>query len=86
MYEKKGNLKKGLIVFLIIGVMIAGYLSAADSSDALEAGDIAKVSFDGYLMGVENKYYTMDLFGYLLFFLMFFCPFCPYILLSQLAH
>lgn len=68
MYEKKGNLKKGLIVFLIIGVMIAGYLSAADSSDALEAGDIAKVSFDGYLMGVENKYYTMDLNGNVIFY------------------
>ena len=68
MYEKKGKLKKVLAILLIMSVVISGYFFGPEKSDALEAGDIAKVSFDGYLMGTENKYYTMDLNGSVLFY------------------
>ena len=39
-----------------------------DESKALQAGDLAQVSFDGYLKGIENKYYTMDLTAGVLFY------------------
>ncbi len=68
MYEKKGCFARKAAVFMLTVIMGVQLLFIPDESRALQAGDIAQVSFDGYLKGVENKYYTVDLNGSVLFY------------------
>lgn len=68
MYEKKGSFAGKAAAIVLTVIMGIQALCIPDESKALQAGDIAQVSFDGYLKGIENKYYTMDLNGSVLFY------------------
>lgn len=68
MYVRKKRIIRSVAVFIAAAMMMTGYAAFPADSSAMSAGDVAKVSFDGYLMGTENKYYTMDLNGSVLFY------------------
>lgn len=68
MYEKKGNRISKITVIMFIMSITLHMFFIPEEIRALQAGDIANVSFDGYLKGIENQYYTMDLNGNVLFY------------------
>lgn len=68
MYEKRIIFIRTVVTVAMIFVMTVSYMSMLDKAEALQEGDVATVSFDGYLKGVENKYYTVDLNGSVLFY------------------
>ncbi len=67
MVKKRGMLPRSVIGVFLLLLMIISTVTTAEPAAAADAG-ISKVSFDGYLKGVEKKVYTIDKNGSTLFY------------------
>lgn len=68
MYVRKKRIIRSVAVFIAAAMMMAGYAAFPADSSAAGTGGVSEVSFDGYLKGVENEYYTIDPNGSVLFY------------------
>lgn len=67
MYENKGKSTRNVVAMILMIMMMAGLGLRADAVSGADVG-VSKVSFDGYLMGIEDEVYTVDKNGKTLYY------------------